>query len=185
MDQDYYQDLIKALNTHIDFDSPKPQYHDVNWERLKQERHNPQCAVVKTSTPKVYAHAKHFSFSYRAFDGISWTTELRNINVDKPTHGCTSEQVTLKDSLQTVFALADCSIRLKWITPTNAEGDFDPRYQLLLINNTWYCLIGNEFYKQSNSTVPQNKTHQEITFSTRNPPAFTQASIDCILNDLI
>jgi hypothetical protein len=182
--QDDYQDYIKALNPELCWDNP-PQYYDANVDRLRQERKQHYARVIKTQTPMIYVHAKHFSFSYKAFDGSSWTTQLRNIDVDKPRHGLTPQQHKLKDSLQTVLALSDAGIKLKWITPTTQDNQFDPTYQLLLIKDVWYCCIGDQFYAQSTVRTPPNRDHKEITFSTNNPPIFNQATVDALLDSMI
>lgn len=178
--------MIAELNPDINFKTVK--HYDANWAALQQET-KPKfdtSRCVKTKTPTLMQFEKHYGFVYRRFDGTSWHTELRQIDTENRVRGLTPSQRTLKDNIDTIFALTTVEHKLRWITPTNKTSkEYDPRYQLLQFGSSWMCCINDEIYEASNTRRPPNRNHQEITFSTRQQPLFTLASTNKMLDKLI
>lgn len=170
--------LIQTLNPHLQ----TGKQYDSNWELLKRER-APLIdfeRTVKTKSPTLLKFEHNYSFIYRRHDGAHWHTELREVDNVK---GLTSTQARLKDSIDSLLALTHSSIHLKWITPIDKRTkQFDPRYQLLTDGKIWYCCINDCVYEQSNCRYRADKGYAEITFSTNNPPVFTQSSLNKLLD---
>ena len=161
--------------------------YDANWEQLRNER-KPLIDLertVKTQTPTLLEFDKHVSFTYRRWDGAHWHTELRNIDTKAPP-ALATEQRTLKDSIDTVLAVTHSTQKLSWYTPIDAQGRYDPRYQLCKdANNKWYCCIDNSIYSCSNSRAKADRGYTQHTFSTREPAVFNQHTLDKLLGELL
>lgn len=175
--------LIKQLNPELE----KGRDYDNNWEMLKKEKQPlfDLSRCVKASTPTLFVFENHFSFSYRRFDGAHWHTELRAVDIEQRSNGLTSEQRLLKDAVDTLLALTNSDFKLKWITPINQNtNQFDPRYQLIKMNDEWLCVINGKAYLESSNRVRQGRNHAEITFSTREKPVFDLNTINDKLDQL-
>jgi hypothetical protein len=179
--------LIDQLNPHLQ----TPTHIDHNWQKLKLEQTQQKVLydlnkTVKTQTPVLLEFDKNYSFSYRRWDGAHWHTEYREIETEGRCQGLTTLQKQFKDSLDTLFAIGHANIKRTWITPLKRpEESFDPTYQLVKIDQEWFCLIDNALYAQSRRTKKSYKNYHEIGFSTRNPPVFTQEFIDKKLDQLL
>jgi hypothetical protein len=180
--------MIAELNPDINFKTIK--HHDSNWAALKQaaaENHRFDTSrCIKTKSPTLMQFERHYGFVYRRFDGSSWHTELCQVDTENKSRGLTPNQRLLKDNIDTIFALKRVEHKLKWITPTNKTSkEYDPRYQLLQFGSSWMCCINDEIYEASNTRQPPNRTHKEITFSTRSAPLFTIENTNKILDIII
>jgi len=180
--------MIAELNPDINFKTVK--HYDANWAALQQETKSKfkfdTSRCVKTKTPTLMKFEKHYGFVYRRLDGASWHTELRQIDTENRVIGLTPSQRTLKDNIDTIFALTTFEHKLRWITPTNkTTKEYDPCYQLLQFGSSWMCCINDEIYEASNTRSQTNRNYQEITFSTRQQPLFTLASTNQLLDKLI
>lgn len=182
LDAEDIQKLVYELNPQLQ----TGKQFDENWEKLKRERSNPFDKTVKTKSPTLLEFEKNYSFVYRRYDGAQWHTELRDIDTEYRKTGLTPDQHILKDRIDTIMVLSDGGFKIKWITPVDQTSDrYDPTYQLLMINGSWYCCINNKIYATSNSRKPPNREYVEHTFSTKNPPVFTLESTNEILDRLV
>lgn len=180
--------MIEDLNPHKNFKTI--QHTDANWSALEQEARNPLAydtnRCVKTKTPTLMQFDNHYGFVYRRFDGTSWHTQLCQLDTNNTPTGLTALQRTLKDNIDTIFALTHAEHTLKWITPIDKKTKkFDTRYQLLQFGSSWMCCIDDAIYASSTQRRPPNRSHTEITFSTHAEPVFSVALTREILNRLI
>jgi len=173
----------------LGLDQPQPaKTYDANWTKLKQER-TPiydMSRCVKTQTPTLLKHEKNYSFQYRRWDGAQWHTELREVDTKHKKQGLNETQKRLKENIDTIFVLGKYPHKPLWITPIEKKtNSFDPRYQLIRIDNVWYCVIDHNVYEQSNTREIQNRGYSEITFSTKKEPVFTLELTEALLDRLI
>lgn len=183
LDDQEVDQLIKQLNPDL-----VGKEYDANWEQLKRSHTTSRYdfdRTVKTKTPTLLDFESHYSFLYRRSDGAHWHTELRDIDTEFHKQGLTSEQRRLKDNINTIFALKQFGSKCVWITPINKQNNcFDPTYQLLKIDDAWFCCIQEKIYAVSN-TRTTTRGYTEHTFSTKNNPLFTIESTEKILDRII
>lgn len=183
LDSNEIETIIEQLNPQLQTGKA----YDANWQLLKKENsqteHYLLSGALKTQTPTLMLFDKHQGFVYRRWDGAHWHTELRNIQRGKTAYS--EQQSLLKDAWDTLLALTNTNIKTTWYTPYDKQGTFDPRYQLIECDQTWYCFINNSVYEESNRRVKQARGYTEITFSTKCKPVFDLEMINQALDRLI
>mgnify|MGYP005995783937 CR=1 FL=1 len=183
---DEIKKLIEELNPGV-FDHSKK--FDLNWEELKREAQTYPIRYdldrsVKTKTPTVLAYETgYFGFVYRRYDGAHWHSEYCTVDTEHYKCAMTENQNLLRDNINTCLNFLKLP-RVQWITPEN-NGKFDPRYQLMRCEDRWFCMIKDKIYEESSRRKQENKTYEEIYFSTNNKAVFTVEETNKLLDQLI
>jgi len=159
---------------------------DANWNKLRKERDRTTSPpiVKRTRTPALLILDKTNAFMWEQYNAGEWKKRLFNAD-PKNKAMLNATQYKLRDSLSTLMNATNRHNKVRWISPLDTKNNvYDNSYAIVRIDHLWYISIGDKIFKESTRRI-HPKGYTRITFSSTQPPAFTQAGMDQLLDTLI
>jgi len=183
-DQDEVAKMILELNPSLQ-EANNAKHIDRNWQLLRNESTTRPSAKpsVRVKTPTLYAFEKHLGFTYRSFDGASWNTEKRSVNIEARA-SLTPCQSEMRDKLNTLLNYSGSTKTFRWHNIMNKKL-IDTAYALLCMDTRYALMIGDSVYECSTRTPSKDGNYSTLTFSTRLEPLVTLTTIDAQIDALM